>query len=63
MTESMHEYVIDQLQRAKGRWGVVAEETGISRRTVEKIARREIGDPSVSFVERLNKYFRDNAAA
>lgn len=55
---SIHEFVVEQLQEAKGRWPVVAEETGISRRTIEKIARRESRDPAVSLIERLAKYFR-----
>ena len=58
METTMHDYVVAQLQAMKGRWPQLAEETGISRRTIEKIARREIEDPSVSFIERLNKHFR-----
>jgi hypothetical protein len=59
MSESMHDYVVDQLQAAKGEWSRVAEETGMSKRTIEKIARREFRDPGVSFIERLNSYFKD----
>lgn len=63
MAETIHDYVVDQLQAAKGQWSRVAEDTGMSKRTIEKIARREVKDPSVSFIERLNKYFRDQPAA
>lgn len=63
MQESIHDYVVSQLQAAKGQWSRVAEDTGMSKRTIEKIARREIEDPSVSFIERLNQYFRDRPAA
>lgn len=56
--ESMHEYVISQLQAAKGTWPKVAREADMSLRTIEKIARRESADPAVSFIERLNRYFR-----
>lgn len=63
MQVSMHDYVVDQLQAAKGHWSDVAAETGISKRTIEKIARREYRDPAVSFIERLNTYFRNRAAA
>jgi hypothetical protein len=58
----MHDYVVDQLQAVKGNWSRVAEETGISKRTIEKIARREFRDPGVSFIERLNKHFRRRRA-
>lgn len=60
--ESMHDYVVTQLQNAKGTWPKVAEDTGISRRTIEKIARREVADPGVSLIEKLAGYFRDRAA-
>ena len=59
MTDSIHDYVVNQLQAMKGRWPQVAADTGMSKRTIEKIARREFKDPAVSFIERLNKYFRD----
>ena len=55
----MHDYVIEQLQASKGSWTRVSEETGMSKRTIEKIARRELKDPGVSFVERLHSYFRE----
>lgn len=61
--ESLHEYVVSQLQATKGRWTVIATESGVSRRTIEKIARREIADPGVSFIERLARYFREREAA
>lgn len=63
MSESIHDYVVNQLQAAKGQWPRVAGDTGISKRTIEKIARREVKDPSVSFIERLNTYFRDRPTA
>lgn len=58
MTESIYQYVLDQLQEVKGNWPAVAEESGISLRTIEKIARREVEDPGVSKIERLAAYFR-----
>jgi transcriptional regulator with XRE-family HTH domain len=63
MTESMHGYVLAELQKAKGHWRSVAEGSGVSRRTVEKIARGEIVDPGVSHIEKLACYFRDQATA
>lgn len=62
MHESLHEYVLRQLQDAKGRWSEVAEESGVSKRTLEKIARREIEDPGVSHIEKLAAYFRANGS-
>lgn len=63
MTEPIHEFVLRCLQEKKGSWPVVARETGISRRTIEKIARQEIKDPGVSLIERLAGYFRSQPAA
>jgi len=59
MTESIYAYVLERLQASKGRWGTVAEDTGISRRTIEKIARQEFNDPGVRKIELLAKYFRE----
>jgi len=56
--ESLHEFVIARLLAARGSWPAVAKATGVSRRTIEKIARREIADPGVSRVETLAAYFR-----
>lgn len=58
MTESIYQYVLDQLESAKGTWPEVAEDTGVSRRTIEKIARREVKNPGVSHIETLASYFR-----
>lgn len=58
MTESIHDYVIEQLQRRKGRWSEVANGAGMSKRTIEKIARRETTDPGVSLIQRLADYFK-----
>ncbi len=54
----MHEYVLRELQAAKGSWPEVAERSGVSQRTLEKIARQEIVDPGVSHIEKLASYFR-----
>ena len=58
MTDSIYEYVLAQLELAKGKWSEVADGTGMSKRTIEKIARREIEDPGVSHIEKLATYFR-----
>lgn len=61
--ESMYSYVRDQLEAWKGRWTEVAEGSGVSKRTVEKIAREEIADPGVSHIEKLAKFFRKHGRA
>lgn len=58
MTESIHQYVIDRLESAKGRWSEVAEDSGVPKRTLEKIARQETKDPGVITVEKLYRYFK-----
>ena len=54
----MHDYVVTQLQERTETYAEISEGSGVSKRTIEKIARREIADPSVSFIERLASYFR-----
>jgi hypothetical protein len=63
MSTSLYEFVLDQLQSAKGRWPQVAEASGVSLRTLEKIARKEIHDPGVSHIEKLATYFRQTDEA
>lgn len=63
MNDSLHEFVLAQLQLRKGHWTEVADGSGIPKRTIEKIARREVADPGVSKIERLAQYFRDNQVA
>jgi transcriptional regulator with XRE-family HTH domain len=58
--ESLYEYVMDRLRQTKGSWPEVAAGSGVSVRTVEKIAREEIKDPGVSHIEKLAGYFRAN---
>lgn len=60
--ESIHEFVLAQLQLTKGDWPKVATATGIPYRTLKKIASGETADPGVSSVERLARYFRANPA-
>jgi len=61
---TMHAFVLAHLERTKGQWPLVARESGVSKRTLEKIARGEIADPSVSHMQKLSDYFhREQAAA
>ena len=61
MQDSIYAYVMAQLEASKGKWPAVAEGSGVSPRTLEKIARREIADPGVSHIEKLASYFREHA--
>jgi transcriptional regulator with XRE-family HTH domain len=65
MEKPIYEYVLERLEATKGRWPRVAEGSGVSRRTLEKIARQEISDPGVSHIQKLADYFRaqEKAAA
>lgn len=49
--------VIDWLQTYKGKWSVIAQETGISKRTIEKIARKEIPEPGIFKIQKLHAFF------
>ncbi len=58
LMEKMYDYVLRQLEATKGTWTKVAEGSGVSKRTIEKIARSEIQDPGVSHIQKLADYFR-----
>ena len=62
MTQSLHQFVLSELQAAKGRWPAVAEKAEVSLRTIQKIASGEIKDPGVSHIEKLAKYFREHSS-
>lgn len=62
MEQSLYEYVMGRLQATKGTWPAVAKATGMSKRTIEKIANGEIEDPGVSHCEKLANYFRGAAS-
>ena len=63
MNETLYEFVMRQLQASKGRWPAVAQSSGVSLRTIRKIASKEIQDPGVSHVEKLAEHFRETLAA
>lgn len=58
----MYQFVLDQLEESKGTWPAIAEATGISRSTIVKIARQEVSNPGVTYIERLAAYFRSRPA-
>lgn len=51
-------WVIEQLQFYRYRYQLVAEGSGVPKRTLEKIARGEVVDPRVSTVEKLAAWLR-----
>lgn len=57
MKISMYDFVIEKLHANRGSWPSIANSAGMSKRTVEKIARKEIGNPSVHNVQKLYDYF------
>jgi hypothetical protein len=65
MTESIYEFVLAKLDELKPRekWEVVARDTNMSLSTLKKIARREVENPGIIHIEKLAKYFRDQAVA
>lgn len=62
MEKPIYEFVMQQLEFAKGKWPEVSAGSGVSKRTIEKIARKEIADPGVSHVQALADYFRNQKA-
>jgi transcriptional regulator with XRE-family HTH domain len=60
--QPIFDYVLERLEASKGRWSAVAEGSGVPKRTLEKIARREIADPGVSHIQKLADWFREQAA-
>jgi transcriptional regulator with XRE-family HTH domain len=60
---SIYQFVLARLEASKGRWSEVASGSGISKRTIEKIARREIENPGVISIEKLAAYFQAREAA
>lgn len=58
MAKPLYEYVIEQLDASGQTYQEIADGSGVPKRTVEKIARRETEDPSVSTVQKLADFFR-----
>jgi hypothetical protein len=58
MNESIYQFVLGELEKAKGRWPEVARDTDMSLSTLKKIARREVENPGVLHIEKLAGYFQ-----
>ncbi len=63
MTDSIYQYVMGELSRTDKTYAQLAKGSKVPKRTLEKIARREIGNPGVKHVERLAAYFRTHGAS
>lgn len=61
MTESIYEYVLQELEISKGAWAGIATATGVPLRSIEKIARKEWENPGVKHIDTLAAYFREQA--
>ena len=59
MKTSIYASVMADLEATKYRWPAIAAATGVSIRTIRKIASREIKDPGVSHIEKLAAYFSE----
>ena len=58
METSLYQFVLLKLESAKGHWPSVAAGSGVSKRTIEKIARQETQNPGIRNVEALAEYFK-----
>ena len=50
-------YLVDMLLVTKGRWADVERDSGVSRRTFEKIVHGQTTNPRLETVEKLKAYF------
>ncbi len=57
MKKTIYEFVIDRLAASRGTWPSIAAGSGMSKRTIEKIARKEIKGPNVHHIQCLHDYF------
>ncbi len=62
MNETL-QFVIAELNKRKGSWPALAQESGVSKRTFEKIAAGGTRNPRIDTVEKLARFFRQQDAA
>lgn len=62
METGLYAFVLEQFAATNLTYQEVADGSGVPKRTIEKIARREIEDPGVSHIEKLAAFFRDRQA-
>ena len=58
--ESIHDYVLAELQKRNGNWPTVARESGVPYGTLKKIAIKSTSAPRIDTLERLASYFREH---
>ena len=58
METPIYDYVMQELDAAKGHWPIVAAGSGVPKRTIEKIARREVANAGIKHVQALADYFK-----
>lgn len=58
MDQDLHQYVLSELDAAKGRWPEISAETGVPYQTMTKIAQRRIRNPGISHIQNLADYFK-----
>ena len=63
MSDSIYQYVLDELQAHKGQWPAIADESGVALTTLKKIVYKDVENPGVIHIEKLARYFRARAAA
>ena len=61
MEKPLYDFVMGCFAQCEYTYQEVADGSGVPRRTVEKIARREIDDPGVSNVQKIADFFRADA--
>ncbi len=63
MEPKLYDFVIERLASSGRTYQEIADGSRVPRRTVEKIARKEIKNPGVSTVQKLADYFSGHQAA
>ena len=62
METALYDYVMARLEVTTETYQQIADGSGVPKRTVEKVARREVSDPGVSTAQKLADYFRAQEA-
>ncbi len=63
METRLYEFVMEKFADSSETYQEISDGSGVPRRTVEKIARKEIENPGVSTCQKLADYFRKHKAA
>jgi transcriptional regulator with XRE-family HTH domain len=59
MDTKIHDFIIKSLAQCRGYWPQVADQTGVSIRTIQKIATKKIPNPGIKTCEILAAYFAE----